>query len=51
MSLQPRAVQVLALARAPLFAQVIDGRFSSELYYRLNTVLVEVREQADLPVP
>jgi hypothetical protein len=48
---QRPAVQVLALARTPLFAQVLDGRFSPELYYRLNTVLVEVRAQADLPSP
>jgi hypothetical protein len=51
MSVQRPGVQVLALARTPLFAQVIDGRFSSDLYYRLNTVLVEVRAQADLPSP
>ena len=42
-------VQVLALARAPLFAQVADGRFSAALYYRMNTVVVEVRGLADLP--
>jgi hypothetical protein len=43
------ALQVLALARTPLFDQVVDGRFSSELYYRMNTVTVEVRGPADLP--
>ena len=42
-------VQVLALARTPLFEQVADGRFSPELYYRLNTVMVEVRGP-DLPL-
>lgn len=42
-------VQVLALARAPLFARVTDGRFSAALYSRLNTVVVEVRGLADLP--
>jgi hypothetical protein len=42
-------VQVLALARAPLFARVADGRFSAALYSRLNTVMVEVRGLADLP--
>jgi hypothetical protein len=42
-------VQVLALAGAPLFAQVEDGRFSAALYYCLNVVVVEVRELADLP--
>ena len=42
-------VQVLALARAPLFAQVEDGRFSAALYYCMNIVVVEVREPADLP--
>ena len=43
------ALQVLALARTPLFEQVADGRFSPELYYRMNTVTVEVRGPADLP--
>jgi hypothetical protein len=42
-------VQVLAMARAPLFPQVLDGRFSSALYYRINTAVVEVRALADLP--
>jgi DNA-binding NtrC family response regulator len=42
-------VQVLALARAPLFTRVEDGRFSATLYSRLNTVMVEVRGLADLP--
>jgi hypothetical protein len=42
-------VQVLALARAPFFAQVEDGRFSAALYYCMNIVVVEVREPADLP--
>ena len=42
-------VQVLALARTPLFARVTDGRFSAALYSRLNTVVVEVRGLADLP--
>ncbi len=42
-------VQVLAMAREPLFPQVIDGRFSSALYYRINTAVVEVRTLADLP--
>ena len=44
-------VQVLGLARAPLFAQVSDGRFSTELYYRMNTVMIEVRAAEDLPSP
>jgi hypothetical protein len=43
------AVRVLALARAPLFAQVTDGRFSAALYYRINTVTVEMRAPADMP--
>ena len=43
------ALQVLALARTPLFEQVADGRFSPELYYRMNTVMVEVRGPSDLP--
>jgi hypothetical protein len=42
-------VQVLALARAPLFPHVLDGRFSAALYYCMNTVVVEVRAAADLP--
>jgi hypothetical protein len=42
-------VQVLALARTPLFARVEDGQFSAALYYRMNTVVVEVRAPADLP--
>jgi Sigma-54 interaction domain len=42
-------VQVLALAQQPLFAQVAAGRFSAVLYYRMNTVVVEMRTQADLP--
>ena len=44
-------VQVLGLTRAPLFAQVSDGRFSAELYYRMNTVMIEVRAAEDLPSP
>jgi hypothetical protein len=51
MGLRRPAVQVLALARTPLIARVVDGRFAPELYYRMNTVLVEVRAQADLPSP
>jgi len=43
------SVQVLALAREPLFESVADGRFSAALYYRINTVVVEVRAAADLP--
>jgi hypothetical protein len=43
------ALQVLALARTPLFEQVLDARFSPELYYRMNTVTIEVRGLADLP--
>jgi hypothetical protein len=42
-------VQVLALARAPLFALVENGQFSAALYYCMNIVVVEVREPADLP--
>jgi hypothetical protein len=42
-------VQVLAMARAPLFPQVVDGRFSPALYYRMNTAVVEIRALADLP--
>jgi hypothetical protein len=43
------AVRVLALARAPLYDQVADGRFSAALYYRINTVTVEMRAPADMP--
>ena len=43
------AARVLALARSPLFVQVVDGRFSAALYYGLNTVMVEVRAPADMP--
>jgi hypothetical protein len=43
------SVQVLALAPASLFERVARGRFSTELYYRMNTVLVEMRTAADLP--
>ena len=43
------AVRVLALARVSLFAQVADGRFSAALYYRINTVTVEMRAPADMP--
>jgi hypothetical protein len=42
-------VQVLALAPTSLFERVARGRFSAALYYRLNTVLVELRTAADLP--
>ena len=42
-------LQVLALSRAPLFDDVANGRFSAALYYRINTVVVEVRQPADLP--
>jgi len=43
------ALRVLALARTSLFDQVVDRRFSPELYYRMNTVTIEVRGPADLP--
>lgn len=42
-------VALLALAREPLFESVSDGRFSAALYYRMNTVVVEVQTAADLP--
>jgi hypothetical protein len=42
-------VQVLATARTPLFTQVLDGRFSPALYYRMNTAVVEIHAPADLP--
>jgi len=44
-----RGVQVLGLTREPLYEHVATGRFSTSLYYRLNTVVVEVRAAADLP--
>ena len=44
-----RGVQVLGLTREPLFENVAAGRFSTWLYYRLNTVVVEVQAAADLP--
>ena len=43
------ALRVLALARTSLFDQVVERRFSPELYYRMNTVTIEVRGPADLP--
>jgi hypothetical protein len=48
-ALHAPGIQLLALAREPLFESVSDGRFSAALYYRLNTVVVEVRAAADLP--
>jgi hypothetical protein len=42
-------VQVLALASTPLFAKVEGGQYSAALYYRVNTVVIEVRAWADLP--
>jgi sigma-54-interacting transcriptional regulator len=42
-------VQILGLTREPLFTRVEDGHFSAALYYRMNTVVVEVRAPADLP--
>ena len=44
-----RGVQVLGLTREPLYEQVAAGRFSTSLYYRLNTVVVEIQTAADLP--
>jgi hypothetical protein len=44
-----RGVQVLGLSREPFYEQVEAGRFSTWLYYRLNTVVVEVQTAADLP--
>jgi transcriptional regulator of acetoin/glycerol metabolism len=32
-------VPVLSVNASPLFAQVENGMFSQQLYYRLNTVL------------
>ena len=42
-------VRVVALAREPLYARVLDGRFSAALYYRVNTMVVALRGPADLP--
>jgi hypothetical protein len=42
-------VQVIALARKEFYAQVEARRFSSDLYYQLNTVVIEMRAPADLP--
>lgn len=39
-------VPVLSVNASPLFAQVENGMFSQQLYYRLNTVL----EHAESPV-
>jgi hypothetical protein len=44
-------VQVLGLACAPFFTQVVEGRFAAALYYRMNTVIVEVSAPEDLPSP
>jgi DNA-binding NtrC family response regulator len=40
---------VVGLAREPLISQVAAGRFSPQLYYRLNIVMIEMRSAADLP--
>ncbi|HEY1912220.1 MAG TPA: sigma 54-interacting transcriptional regulator [Vicinamibacterales bacterium] len=41
---EPRNVdtQVIALSSDPLFAKVCAQRFNADLYYRLNTILIEV---------
>ncbi|MGH9143249.1 MAG: hypothetical protein ACRD2I_19115, partial [Vicinamibacterales bacterium] len=41
--------RVVALARKQLYPQVEAGRFSADLYYHLNTVVIEMRVSADLP--
>jgi hypothetical protein len=48
-AVRSRGVQVLGLTREPLYEQVAAGRFSTWLYYRLNTVVVEIHAAADLP--
>jgi hypothetical protein len=37
-----RAAQVISTASMPLFPRVIAGAFSEALYYRLNTIYVDV---------
>jgi transcriptional regulator of acetoin/glycerol metabolism len=34
--------QVIALSSDPLFAKVCAQRFNADLYYRLNTILIEL---------
>jgi DNA-binding NtrC family response regulator len=36
--------QVIALSSDPLFPKVCAQRFSADLYYRLNSILVELQE-------
>lgn len=42
-------VQVVGLSREPLISRVAAGRFSPQLYYRLNVVMIEMRAATDLP--
>jgi hypothetical protein len=42
-------LQVLSLAREPLYGRVLDDRFSAALYSCINTVMLELRAPADLP--
>jgi hypothetical protein len=44
-----RGVQILGLTREPFYEHVAAGRFSTSLYYRLNTVVIEIQAAADLP--
>ena len=37
-AIENRATQVISLTTTPLFNAVVDGRFDSSLFYRLNTI-------------
>ena len=39
--------QVISTSRAPLMPLVDDGRFLNSLYYRLNTICVDLMSATD----
>lgn len=44
---KPDCVQTVATTESPLFALVQDGQFESDLYYRLNVILLRLEVEAE----
>jgi len=45
---KPDSVQTVATAQHPLFSLVQEGSFESDLYYRLNVILLRLDEESEL---
>jgi len=46
---KPDAVQTVCTAQHPLFSLVQDGLFESDLYYRLNVILLRLDVESESP--